>query len=607
MADIIRVLPDNVANQIAAGEVIQRPASVVKELMENSIDAGSTSIALLLKDAGRTLIQVIDNGKGMSETDARLCFERHATSKIKDINDLFCIRTMGFRGEALASIAAIAQVSLKTKRQEDEVGTHIQINGSDFICQEPVVCANGTTFAVKNLFFNVPARRKFLKSNATELRHVINEFQRLAIANPQVEMSLYHNNTEVYNLPAANLKQRIINIFGKSMNQVLVSLSNDTSILSIKGYVGKPEYAKKSTSEQFFFVNNRYMRHPYFHKAVMNAYENIIPPDSMPSYFIFFDVDPGKIDVNIHPTKTEIKFTDERAIFQILMAITKEVLGKSNFMPAIDFNTDNKIDIPPVGPNTTIRIPRIDVNANYNPFEKELSEIHGSSRTEKDNLAHWNKLFAGMEMPIASSITETEKENNLFPGKNNDSAGNFFQLKNKYVLTPVKSGLMIIDQHRAHERILFERFMQCVQSKSIIAQQNLFPQTVELSADDYLLVIDLAQDLLCLGFDVRDFGNNTVVVHSFPADAKTQDAATMLHNLLEEYKSSSRNIREGIKERIASSLASASAIPYGTALSREEMRELVDGLFACSSPGYTHRGKIVLSIFSIDELEKRFG
>ncbi len=601
MADFIQLLPDHVANQIAAGEVIQRPASLVKELMENAIDAGATKIDVFIKDAGRTLVQVTDNGCGMSVTDARLSFERHATSKIRSVDDLFALHTMGFRGEALASIAAIAQVSLKTKKREDETGTFIEISGSEVTNQEIASCADGTTFAIKNIFFNVPARRKFLKTENTELRHIIQEFQRIVLANTHITFSLRHNQSEIYNLPKASMKQRIINAFGKNLNHSLINVSTETSIVKISGYVSKPEDAKKTAGEQYFFANNRFMRHPYFHKAVMKAYENLIPAGHYPTYFLFLDADPRSIDVNIHPTKTEIKFEDEKSIFSFLMATIRKALGISNLMPSIDFDTREKPKIPVAGENESVKMPQIEINPNYNPFEKPLRNPSGLSNTStRAGIdSGWEKLFD----PEPGREISPEKE----PQEESSHHGDcFIQLKKKYILTTVKSGLMVIDQKRAHQRILYEKFLQSLKNHTGINQQTLFPEHLTLAPDDYMLILQLSEDLSLLGFDIKDFGNNTVILQGIPSDMeKEKDVKTLLNDLLDNYRSSGHDIKNDIKEGLARSLSITSSIPYGKSLRLEEMRDLTGQLLACQEPAYTSTGKKTLTILTSDELEKR--
>jgi DNA mismatch repair protein MutL len=608
MADIIKLLPESVANQIAAGEVIQRPASVVKELMENSVDAGSTFITVLAKDGGKTLIQVTDNGCGMSDTDARMCFERHATSKIREAGDLFAIRTLGFRGEAMASIAAVSQVILRTRREEDEIGTQVIIAGSVVESQEPVTCDTGTSFLVKNLYFNTPARRKFLKTNNAELKHIIHEFQRVALANPQVEFSLIHNESEIYNLPASNLKQRIVHLFGKPVNQNLTTLDTATSLVNLRGYIGKPELAKKTAGEQFFFINNRFMKHPYFHRAVMNAYEKLLPADYFPSYFIFLETEPASIDINIHPTKTEIKFEEEPAIFQIIVAAVREALGKFNLMPSIDFNSEQAIEIPPLRPDNSFRIPRISYNSGYNPFEMERKGFENyAARNEGDLLRNWEKLYADQTgLPDENPVPEPDSQQQLSM-RGDHSGSRFLQLKNRYILTAVKSGLMVIDQHNAHERILYEKYLQALAHNHVVAQQTLFPETIELEPSDYLMTLELMDDMQALGFDVRDFGSNTVVMNGCPADITNPDPRGLLESILDDYKNKQTDIKVKARERLILSLASASAVNYGKSLSDAEMQEIVDRLFACENPNYSPGGNPVIFILSLEEIEKKFG
>ncbi len=600
MSDIIQLLPDSVANQIAAGEVIQRPASVVKELIENSIDAGAASVTVRVKDAGKTYIQVLDNGRGMSENDARLCFERHATSKISDAKDLFAIRTMGFRGEALASIAAIAEVSLKTKTGTDDLGTYIRVSGSRIESQEKDSIPVGTNISVKNLFFNVPARRKFLKTDQTELRHIITEFNHTALAYPDVEFQLIHNNTEVFNLPAGNLKSRIAGIFGKQIQQNLITIETNTSIVKISGFIGKPELAKKTFGEQFLFVNQRFMRHPYFHKAIMKAYEDILPPDHFPSYFIYFDIDPSSIDINIHPTKTEIKFEDERSIWQILLATTREAIGKHNLSPTLDFSKEGIIDIPVLKRDQEIFIPKEYVDRSYNPFEKSDRSSVGPDLERRSAHQDWQKLY------------DTKNNQDLSPefgftGSENEQPRQeirYLQLKGKYILTPVKSGLMVIDQRRAHERILYEHNIATLQKDSVNAQNTLFPETVELNSNDYRLCLELIDEIGKLGFEIRDFGQNCVIIHSVPANTAIHDIKSVIETLLEQYKNLQSELKLEQHEKIARSTAVAAAIPYGKQLEIQEMQELVDKLFACSNPNTTPGGKTILNIIKLDDFEK---
>ncbi|MBK6285021.1 MAG: DNA mismatch repair endonuclease MutL [Draconibacterium sp.] len=612
MSDIIQLLPDSVANQIAAGEVIQRPASVVKELVENALDAGASEITVHVKDAGRTLIQITDNGCGMSPTDARMAFERHATSKISSANDLFCIRTMGFRGEALASIAAIADVELRTKKMEDEVGTLIHIIGSEVKAQEPTAGINGTTFMIKNLFFNVPARRKFLKGNTTEIKHIIWEIQRIAIPNPEIKISLFHNNSPIYELPKTNHRKRIVDLFGKSINQSLVQVNEKTSLVNIYGFVGQPKFARKTIGEQFFFVNRRFMRHPYFHKAIMQSYQQLLPPDTFPSYFLFLEIDPGNIDINVHPTKTEIKFENERDIWQIIHAAVRESLGKHNVVPSIDFDQSGNIDIPvPQRSFDNIQFPEIRVNPDYNPFESGKSVSTGSfgkTPTEKKNINRWEDLYTGTQLKLKSEPEITpENDDQLFSLPSVQFSGKkTLQLKQKYILTPVKSGLMVIDQKRAHERILFEKFMEVLKSDSVASQQMLFPQTIELNPADAAILQNILPELLSLGFDIRDFGKNTFIISGTPGVLDVSSPELVVEKLLEEYKNSPVNARSKAKEQIAISLSKASSLDYGTDLKQEEIDHLIDNLFACATPNFSPEGKRVLTIIPVTDIEKSF-
>lgn len=618
MSDIIQLLPDSVANQIAAGEVIQRPASVVKELVENALDAGATDIVIHVKDAGKTLVQITDNGCGMSPIDARMAFERHATSKISSANDLFCIRTMGFRGEALASVAAIADVELRTKRTEDEVGTHIHIIGSKVEKQEPVGCNNGTSFSIKNLFFNVPARRKFLKANSTELKHIIWEIQRIALPNPEIKISFFHNNAPLYELPKANSRKRIIDVFGKNLNQSLVTAEEETSIVKINGFIGLPKYARKTMGEQFFFVNGRYMRHPYFHKAVMQAYEQLLPPDTFPSYFLFMETDPADIDINVHPTKTEIKFENDRAIWQIIHASIRESLGKHNVVPSIDFDQSGSIEIPvPQSSGGNVAFPEIKINPEYNPFETErpVSPVGNGGGTgksfsnDKSNLSHWEDMYQGSrkEEPVVQSVFHADREKDLYSQSSEQFSGKrILQLKQKYILTPVKSGLMVIDQKRAHERILFEKFMEVLKSESVASQQQLFPQTIELNPGDSEVLRSILDDLLALGFDIKEFGKDTFIINGTPGVLDVSSPEIIVERLLEEYKSSPVDARSKAKEQIAVSLAKASALDYGTDLKQEEIDHLIDNLFACATPNFSPDGKKVLTILKTEDIEKSF-
>ena len=578
MPDIIKLLPDSVANQIAAGEVIQRPASVVKELIENSVDAGGRNIRVIIKDSGKTLIQIIDDGTGMSETDARLSFERHATSKITTAQDLFAIKTKGFRGEALASIAAVAMVELKTRREESDTGILVIINGSKVETQEPCSCPVGSSFSVKNLFFNIPARRKFLKSDNTEIRHIVNEFQKIVLAHPDIRFTLHHNESEIYNLISGNLRQRIIGVFGKQINQDLITLETETSLINIKGFIGKPENARRTYGEQFFFVNNRFMKHPYFHKAVVEAYQNILPVEAIPSYFIFMEADPASIDINIHPTKTEIKFEDERSIWQILMASVREALGRFNIVPSLDFENEALVDIPVLrSSNIQPEQPRIEINTQFNPFDGEERTNQRSGfveRFERENTANWEKLYSALEK---------ENDNPEQYDKIKETQRKFFQIKNKYFVCPVKSGLMLIDQKRAHERVLYERLLECLSNNRAISQVDMFPVTAELNPADYFIIKEIEEELELLGFRIQHSGKNKITINGRPADSDSSDPLEMLEILLEDYKNTQAEPTSGAKERIAAGMACASAIRYGEVLSQGEMEDLFDSLFACQA------------------------
>ncbi len=564
--------------------------------MENSVDAGSASVTVLIRDSGKTLIQVIDDGTGMSETDARLSFERHATSKISSANDLFAIRTKGFRGEALASIAAVSMVELKTRKKDSETGTIIEINGSKVTLQEPCSALPGSSFSVKNLFFNIPARRKFLKSDNTELRHIIVEFQKVVLAHPDLRFALYHNDNEIYNLVPGNIRQRIIGVFGKQINNDLITLDTETTLITIRGFIGKPENARRTFGEQFFFVNNRFMKHPYFHKAVMEAYQNIMPPDVIPAYFIFMEIDPASIDINIHPTKTEIKFEDERAIWQILMASVREALGRFNIIPSLDFENESLVDIPVRASGQSMpEPPLIGLNKDYDPFSSET--FPGNRRNvftnfEKENTYDWQNLYSALEKETSSS-SEQIAERKLF------------QIKNKYILCPVKSGLMIIDQKRAHERILYEIYLERLNNNRGTTQTELFPVELELNPADLLLLNEIEDYLKLLGFNFAPAARNCIKVTGYPSEISSGNTLEMIEILLGNYKVTKSDPTTGIKEKIASAMAGAAAIPYGKTLSKMEMEELIDALFACNSPNYSSGGNPVLNILTIEEIDKR--
>jgi DNA mismatch repair protein MutL len=596
MPDIIKLLPDSVANQIAAGEVIQRPASVVKELMENSVDAGATNLTVVIKDSGKTLIQVIDDGSGMSETDARLSFERHATSKITSAMDLFAIKTKGFRGEALASIAAVSMVEAKTRKEGSDTGTLVIISGSKVEKQEPCSCPAGTSFSVKNLFYNIPARRKFLKSDNTEMRHIITEFQKIVIAHPGIRFILHHNESEIYNLPAGNHRQRIIGVFGKQISNDLITIDTETTLITIRGFIGKPENARRTYGEQFFFVNNRFMKHPYFHKAVIEAYQNILPAEAVPAYFIFMEIDPASIDINIHPTKTEIKFEDERSIWHILMASVREALGRFNIVPSLDFENESLIEIPVRSTFQDIpETPAIETDPDYNPFsgeERRPGPHDIFNRFERENTSDWEKLY-----------TAFERDKGDRPGM--EPERKFFQVKNKYIICPVKSGLMIIDQKRAHQRILFERFLEKLSHDQGVSQTEMFPVEIELNPADIFVLKEIEDDIRLLGFNIQHPGQNTVSVTGLPSDSSSSDPVEVLEILLEAYKQTKSDAGTGIKEKIAAAMAEASAIPYGKSLLKNEMEDMFDALFACKAPNYSPNGNPVINILTLEEIDKR--
>lgn len=598
MSDIIQLLPDSVANQIAAGEVIQRPASVVKELVENAVDAGAKTIHVLVVDAGRTSIQVIDDGHGMSETDARLAFERHATSKIREANDLFALQTMGFRGEALASIAAVAQIELFTRQEGEEVGTHLSISGSRYTGQEPCACAVGSNFKVENLFFNVPARRKFLKSNSTELSNILTAFERIVLVYPTISFTFHSNGVELFNLKPGNMKQRILDVFGKRMNQELLPVSVETTLCKITGFVGKPESARKKNARQYFFVNGRYMRHPYFSKAVMNAFDRLVPVGEQVPFFIYFDVPPSDIDVNIHPVKTEIKFENEQAIWQILAAAVKEAIGLFNHVPSIDFDTQGKPDIPLFDGHNGSSAPTVKYNPQYNPFTASKSQPSSS-------VSHWEDLYEGLE-------TQSQKDANLFDDEfdapneadaTSDMSPVHYQYKGKYIMTAVKSGLMIIDQHRAHVRILFEKYLGMLNNRQGTSQKVLFPEVIQLSASEQVVLKNVWDELVFLGFEITDMGNGNYAIVSVPSDAVGMNVVSLMHDMLGSAEETGLSVKDEANKLVALSLARNTAIPQGQVLNNDEMDNLVNDLFACSSQNYSPDGKKILGILNQQDID----
>ncbi|MCO6491835.1 MAG: DNA mismatch repair endonuclease MutL [Phaeodactylibacter sp.] len=629
MADIIQLLPDAIANQIAAGEVIQRPASVVKELMENSIDAGSTDIKLVVKEAGKTLIQVIDNGCGMTETDARMSFERHATSKIRQAKDLFAIRTMGFRGEALASIAAIAHVEMRTRRQSDELGTLIQMEGSEVKNQEACQCSGGTALSVKNLFFNVPARRNFLKSNSLEMRYIIDEFQRIAIANPDIFFSLHHNGSEVFHLPPGNLRQRLTGIFGANSNKKLVPVAEETDILKLTGFVGKPEFAKKTRGEQYFFVNNRFIKSSYLNHAVVSAYENLLPADTYPLYVIFMETDPGRIDINVHPTKQEIKFEDERLVYNYLKVAVRHSLGQYSIMPSLDFDIDTNFATatrikPRPQRDETVSSASSQPSSSARPSGN--SEPAGGDARRANNLRNWQELYEGLdefdnEGPAEKPGAPGPKPLTLESNWHQDHPGNEeskitgteqqqrkepYQVHNTYIASQIKSGLVLIDQQSAHERILYERFLDVLKQQKASTQNQLFPRTLTLSPNDAALLKDILEQVNLLGFDIQEFGVNTFVINGLPAEmAGKQDEVEVIESLLEQYKGE-LDVKLDTREQIARAMARSAAIKRGQPLSAGEMQMLIDQLFACQAPFKSPSGRNCFITFELDELAKRF-
>ena len=606
MSDVIQLLPDSVANQIAAGEVIQRPASIIKELVENAVDAGATRIDVNVIDAGKTSVQVIDNGRGMSETDARLAFERHATSKIRQASDLFALSTMGFRGEALASIAAVAQVELKTRLASEEIGTSLSIAGSQFTGQEPCACPVGSNFVIENLFYNIPARRKFLKSNATELNNIITAFERIALVYPDIAFTLRSNGTEVFNLPSVVLKQRIVDVFGKRISQDLLSFNVETSICKIHGFVGKPESARKKGAHQYFFVNGRYMKHPYFNKAVMLPFERLIPQGEQVPYFIYFEVNPEDIDVNIHPTKTEIKFENEQAVWQILSASVREAVGLFNDVPTIDFDTEGRPDIPVYNPNESAPAPKVNYNPHYNPFDDTPQ-----ATLQSKNNSRWEDLYAGLqssEEPDLGLFPDTDKEQEGTDSRMiEDKSPAHYQYKGRYVMTAVKSGLLVIDQHRAHVRILFEQYLRQVAQRSGTSQKVLFPEVVQFTASEDLVAQKIMPDLQGLGFELTDLGARNYAVNAIPAGLEGINPIEMIRDMVATAMEKGAGLHDDVNQALALSLARNAAIPYGQVLGNDEMESLVNALFACQNVNYTPNGQKILAIMAQTDLEQLFG
>ncbi|TNJ46118.1 DNA mismatch repair endonuclease MutL [Tamlana fucoidanivorans] len=615
MADIIQLLPDHVANQIAAGEVVQRPASVVKELLENAIDAGADSIKLIVKDAGKTLVQVIDNGKGMSHTDARLSFERHATSKIRNAEDLFQLNTKGFRGEALASIAAIAHVELKTKQVDDEVGNAIVIEGSEVASHDIVVTPTGTSVSVKNLFFNIPARRNFLKSDTVELRHVIDEFHRVALAHPNIAFAMYNNGSESFNLPASNYRQRIVNIFGTKTNEKLVPVEEDTEVIKISGFVGKPEFAKKTRGEQYFFVNNRFIKSAYLNHAISSAFEGLLKPGTHASYFLNLWVDPQTIDINIHPTKTEIKFDDEHTLYAILRSAVKHSLGQFNIAPVLDFDRDPELDTPYSYKNNSVSIPKVEVDSNFNPFQEEKKFSGKQTTAFKPTPNNWDSLYVGLESKSNDTVVDfsevhfesEEQTASVFEVDNLvEPSHSTYQIHNKYIVSAIKSGMLLIDQHRAHQRVLYEEFLKTMTTKEGISQQLLFPLQLHFSSKDIAIVKHLKVDLEHTGFVFAAIEDDLVSVTGVPVGIPESEVSIILEQLISDVEQEVPDTNFSATDLLAKSMAKSLAIKTGQALKKDEQEHIVNKLFACKEPHVTPTNKTTFITMSVDELDKKF-
>jgi DNA mismatch repair protein MutL len=599
MPDLIQLLPDSIANQIAAGEVVQRPASAVKELLENSIDAEGANIRLIVKDAGKSLIQVIDDGKGMSETDARMSLERHATSKIRKAEDLFTLYTMGFRGEALASIAAVSQMEMRTRLEGNELGTCLVVEASEVKKQAPVACEKGTSISIKNLFYNIPARRNFLKSNPVELKHIIDEFQRLALANPEIAFSFIQSDEVIYDLLPGKLGQRIVSLFGKSYQEQLAPCQEETTLAKVRGYVGKPDFTRKTRGEQFLFVNRRFIRSNYLHHAIMSAFEGLLPDNSFPFYVIFIEIDPKHIDVNVHPTKTEIKFDDERAVYAVVRSAVRQAIGSHNLTPGIDFNADVNI------------ISRLSQSAQSKDvyFEERFS-----TALHRSNQENWDKLFEGQQRQPDSPEKISDMQTLRFESALNKPMEDVpaqeeklvFQLHARYIVRQVKTGMMILDQQLVHERILFERFLNQLKNKSAQSQQSLFPQTVSLSASDFALVLEMEPEITALGFRFEIFGKNALLINGVPSNLPTVREKELFEGLLEQFKINQSELALPLKENLARALAKRAGIKTGQKLVREEMQSLMEGLFCCTTPNYTPDGKPTFFIFELPKIESYF-
>ena len=612
MSSIIQLLPDHVANQIAAGEVVQRPASVVKELLENAVDARATDVKLIIKDAGKSLVQVIDNGSGMSVTDARLCFERHATSKIRQAEDLFSLHTKGFRGEALASIAAIAHVEMKTKQDQEELGTHIVIEGSKFVSQDVAVLPKGTSFGVKNLFFNIPARRNFLKSDTVEYRHIIDEFQRVALAHPQIYFTFYHNGSDMFNLPPSSLRQRIVAVFSGKTNEKLVPVNEETEIVSIQGFACKPEFAKKNRGEQFFFVNDRFIKSGYLHHAVMAAYDGLLKDGAQPSYFLYLTVPPNTIDINIHPTKTEIKFDDEHALYAILRASIKHSLGQFNVAPILDFERDSNLDTPYHYKDVEAATPTIQVDGSFNPFsEEDKPNKHFTSYRKPEPAANWESLYVGLKHDSEEVETMTfeneEVTSSLFHQEDVEQAVHkTYQIHKKYIVNPIKSGMIIVDQQRAHQRILYEQFLTNITVHLASSQQLLFPLHLYFSNAEMQLITELKPSLTNTGFVFEETTEDSVVISGLPVNVSESEASLVLEELLSDLQDGIPESSFSQNDTIAKSMARSLAVKTGTYLTQKEQENLVNGLFACKDPNVSPFQKPTFITMRVEDLDNKF-
>jgi DNA mismatch repair protein MutL len=611
MSSIIQLLPDHVANQIAAGEVVQRPASVVKELLENAVDAKATDIKLIIKDAGKSLVQVIDNGLGMTVTDARLCFERHATSKIRQAEDLFSLHTKGFRGEALASIAAIAHVEMKTKQEQEELGTHIVIEGSKFVSQDVAVLPKGTSFSVKNLFFNIPARRNFLKSETVEHRHIVDEFQRVALAHPNIHFTYYHNGSDLFNLPQSNSRQRIVNIFSGKTNEKLVPVQEETEIVSIQGFVSKPEFAKKNRGEQFFFVNDRFIKSGYLHHAVMAAYEGLLKDGAQPSYFLYLNVPPNTIDINIHPTKTEIKFDDEHALYAILRSAIKHSLGQFNVAPILDFDRDSNLDTPYNYKNSVASTPTIQVDGAFNPFSDETPNKHFTTYRKTENTANWESLYVGLKQDTEEigniEFESDEVTGSLFNENEIEQATNkMYQIHKKYIVNPIKSGMVIVDQQRAHQRVLYEQFLTNMTVHQASSQQLLFPLNLFFSKSEMKLISELQLSLVNTGFVFEATNDDHVVISGLPINVTESEVSMLLEQLLSDLQDGIPESSFSQNDSIAKSMAKSLAVKTGTYLTEKEQENLVNGLFACKEPNVSPFQKPTFITMRVEDLDKKF-